>query len=279
MKLEVQQALSFFKEDKNWMTKLSAYVAGMILLLAVSSAMNVMQYLPVETFDEVDFSDVSVAYTAFTVFAAFILFIVSFVYSIYQHGYKVELIQNMMGKSETPLPEVGNLQTKLKLFGAKFIINLVPALISGTIFTVIILVIVFSIIYAVEGGNDLSILVIVLLSILGIIFFILLAIVLPIFISILTNAMLFVYLSTNDIGSAFNYLLVKTVMKAAWKKFLIIGLLSIAFNIAAQLASLVGMMCLMGWLVGGLAQSWQTIGITHMYGQIFTQLKENKILG
>ncbi len=200
----------------------------------------------------------------------FILLISFFIINLYLQGYVLEILKNIKEKKKNTKPEHKNIASKFKLGLVRFVLSLGPTVIVIFFVTTSIVTITWGI-YSMETTTSLAVTSIILGSLIGLIS-ILTIIVVNIMI---IPSMIYIYLETNSISKAYNPSKILSIIRNAWKEFLIIYAVSLLTSI---IISAVGQIPCIGAIIILLGTAYIVFIIALLTGKIFVELDKLKPL-
>lgn len=282
VKLDIKSAATFIKDDPKWIMKIGVFFAIQIVISLLSTisqySQSFIDIINQNGSQTTYYNNSQLDFSNWEVLSLIILVpvgLLSIVYSIYFTGYSLETSKNVMNGVEKPLATHDDIVSKLKLWGAIFLFALIPLVISTLIFIGFVVLAYFGtdgFNSSLGNGDGFAELALFLMFFFGFIIF--LIIFMMLFSIFFITPMTYIYMASGSLGEAFNMGRVFTVAKSAWFSFLMVVLLGFALGVLSQIVVLLSYCCLLGWLVGPIAQVWLTFTMSHLNGQVFKQLKE-----
>lgn len=268
--INFEQALKMPVKDPNWFKKTGVlfviYVLFTIISYVLQNLSSIMELILGYDY-YYDYSPmVSILLLLFFGFT----FLVIIPFSIYFGAYNLEIQKNVMNGSELPLPEHKDFGYKLKLFGGAFLIGIGPFLLILALMGLCAIPFVFGLGSAIGNQEAWITIIAILFGVLAIMATIIVSIVISL---ILIPAMIYLFLSTGNVATAFQFDRVSAVIKYSWTSLVAVALISLALSIVGAFFAMFTWLCLMGWLTQPIVTLWTSLTTSHLQGQVFADLK------
>jgi hypothetical protein len=268
LNMKIEEILKFPLRGKDWINKFGIY-----LLITFITSFFVAGFIIFILFAGILLLETSVQMPTASLLLFLLLaspfFLILFLIQIYLQGYLLEIINNVKNKQKDEIPLHNNIAKKISLGFAQFVLWLGPIMFSLILFAFSIVILVAGIV-ALQSAI-LPALLLIVFGVITIIFSILLLILVTTFVF---PAMLYIYLTTNSLKKAYCFQNIITVIKNAWKEFLLLYAISI---ITSLFISTIGQIPGFGFLILTLGIGYLAFVVAFVTGNIFQNLDKLKL--
>lgn len=266
-KLNIEKAINFPFSDKQWMKTVGMYTLGMFILLVIPKIVqSIFSLIGYTQLLSDSYASESAYYATNTIgsFAQLGVSILTLPLAWYLGGYAFKVLVNVTNKAKAIFPKHGDFWNYFKLGFRKLVVQSGPGLVLMVLLTpAIAIAIVFASSMVLEEG--VRIFLIALLagsSLLSLAYMF----VLP----LISSAMSYIFVKTDDIKKAYTITNIVEVIKYAWKEFYLLVGIGLILGFAIGVISIFTM-CI-SWIATPILMSYANFVTTYFYGNVYAEI-------
>jgi hypothetical protein len=279
MDLNIEKAIKFQFEDKNWKSKSGGLMIMTGLIFVMVAIFYIGYYVwmiaTLGTIDSStatpDFGNAGMALGFFCVFGLFMLLLLF--WGFFLSGYQIDLLEKVMKDQNTELPNLSPVGSKIARGFKMSLMHILPTFVIFLLYTLMVVVSMVMIGFGASGSTSSSTQGVLAISGLGIY----LVGMLVFFILLMSYTYLFMPVANylfikRGLSAIFAYGEMFSIVKKQWLNLLIVGGLN--FAIGSVMGVLVYIPCV-GWILYPVALIICLNAVIHLHGQIFAEIEKD----